>query len=340
MQVRVWDRPILGEFAEMTRKFAKISLNLLGEKGAIAIAFSPGQIKRFLRKVDDSVWWKTSTILRRATSMVSQTQRPIPVIAIALFGSAIALSSFVLPPHAVAQAQQTVEVSAEAVEKLQQGLELIRGGRIPEAIAAFREATRLAPNLAPAHYNLGLALRQKGELQASADAFYQATQADPNFALAYANLGAALLEGQNLDQAGDYLERAVELNPELGLAHYNLGLVREFQGRLADAIVAHKRAIAYSPNAPEPHFHLGKIYTQQGKTPEALDAFRKALTISPNYPEAQYSLGSLLLAQGQLEEALEAFRSLPKVTQTTLMPTTVPVWSFYNKANTKTPKRS
>jgi tetratricopeptide (TPR) repeat protein len=70
-----------------------------------------------------------------------------------------------------------------AVEQLNQGIAFVQQGKLPEAIAAFRQASQLNPQLAPAHYNLGLALRQSGQLQASADAFYKATQADPNFAL-------------------------------------------------------------------------------------------------------------------------------------------------------------
>ncbi|NES85656.1 MAG: tetratricopeptide repeat protein, partial [Moorea sp. SIO2B7] len=56
-----------------------------------------------------------------------------------------------------------------AVEKLNKGLEFIQQGKLNEAIALFREAAKLDPRLAPAHYNLGLALRQQGKLQPAAD---------------------------------------------------------------------------------------------------------------------------------------------------------------------------
>lgn len=195
-----------------------------------------------------------------------------------------------------------------AVEQLKQGIALIQQGKLPEAIAAFRQASQLNPQLAPAHYNLGLALRQVGQLQASADAFYKATQADPNFALAFANLGAALLEGSNLQLARDYLGRALELDSNLGVAHYNYGLVLSQLGELDGAIAQFKSAMQLSQNAPEPSYHLGVTYLQQGKIKEAKKAFQQALKISPQYPEAHYHIGSILFNEGNLDAALEAFR--------------------------------
>ena len=196
-----------------------------------------------------------------------------------------------------------------ALEKLNQGLALIQEGKLADAIAAFREATQLNPQLAPAHYNLGLALRQTGELQAAADAFYQATQADPDFALAFANLGAALLEGNNLEQAQAYLSKAIELDPNLGVAYYNYGLVLSEQGKLENAIAAFQQAMQLSQNAPEPAYHLGMIYWQQGEIEAAKKLLQRAIKISPQYPEAHYTLGSIFFAEGNLDAALAEFRS-------------------------------
>ncbi|MGH8001758.1 MAG: tetratricopeptide repeat protein, partial [Brasilonema sp.] len=127
-----------------------------------------------------------------------------------------------LPSHLPLLAQY---IDSSAQDYLTQGLQAIQVGRVQDAIALFRKATELDPNLAAAHYNMGLALRQIGQLQPAADAFYKATQSDPQFALAYANLGGSLLEGSNWQQANDYLQRALELDPKLGVAHYNLGLL-------------------------------------------------------------------------------------------------------------------
>ncbi|GAA6619468.1 hypothetical protein NUACC26_052810 [Scytonema sp. NUACC26] len=202
----------------------------------------------------------------------------------------------------------TQYVDSGAPEYLDQGLQAIKVGRVTDAIALFRKATELDPNLAPAHYNLGLALRQIGQLQPAADAFYKATQADSKFALAYANLGGSLLEGSNLQQAGDYLRRAIEIDPKLGIAHYNLGLVYEQQRNWERAIPSFRKAMEFSPNAPEPAYHVGLCYLQQGKTDKAKEVFRRAVKINPKYSEAHYNLGTILFSQSKFKDALEAFR--------------------------------
>lgn len=62
-----------------------------------------------------------------------------------------------------------------AVQWMNQGLQSLQQGKVADAIIAFRQASQLDPDLAAAHYNLGLALRQQGQIQLAADAFYRAT---------------------------------------------------------------------------------------------------------------------------------------------------------------------
>jgi tetratricopeptide (TPR) repeat protein len=190
------------------------------------------------------------------TSLTLSPHTFILTVSFLLFSTS--LTTLKQPPTASAQSLPVLTpTQPAAVEKLNKGIGLIQQGKLPEAIAAFRQASQLNPQLAPAHYNLGLALRQAGQLQASADAFYQATQVDPNFALAFANLGAALLEGNNLQQARDYLTRALELEPNLGVAHYNYGLLLSQAGEQEQAIAQFKSALNLSQNAPRTRLSYG-----------------------------------------------------------------------------------
>ena len=74
-------------------------------------------------------------------------------------------------------------------------------GDCPEAVADLNHALRLNPNLAEAHYELGL---------------------------------IALSQGR-LDQGIASLEKAVSLNPQLASAHYRLGLAYQRAGNTARA---------------------------------------------------------------------------------------------------------
>ena len=133
--------------------------------------------------------------------------------------------------------------SQAATDSLNQGLQAIQLGKVEAAITAFRQAIKLDPKLAAAHYNLGLALRQSGKLQPAADAFYQATQADSQFALAFANLGGALLEGNNLKLAQDYLNKALQLNPNEPMALRSKQVLAEQLSSYLDSVRREKKEI-------------------------------------------------------------------------------------------------
>src|SRR5262249_47257239 len=86
-------------------------------------------------------------------------------------------------------------------------------GKLDEAIKALREAIRLEPKEAEAHYNLANVLSQKGLLDEAGDEFRLAVHFDPNLAEAHCNLGQ-LLRGQG--QFADAL-KALRCGHELGL---------------------------------------------------------------------------------------------------------------------------
>ena len=65
-------------------------------------------------------------------------------------------------------------------------------GQLDEAIAGYREAIRLEPDYAEAHYNLGIALQDKGQLDEAIAAYREAIRLKPDSAEAHYNLGNAL----------------------------------------------------------------------------------------------------------------------------------------------------
>jgi tetratricopeptide (TPR) repeat protein len=60
------------------------------------------------------------------------------------------------------------------------GARQLRQGDVEGSIQQFRSALKLAPDFAPAHYQLALALKQKGELAQAQAEFEKAHQLDPH----------------------------------------------------------------------------------------------------------------------------------------------------------------
>jgi Flp pilus assembly protein TadD len=65
---------------------------------------------------------------------------------------------------------------------------LAREGKLTAAIAEYRQALKINPELAGAYNNLGTALVREGKLAAAITEFQQALKIDPNDAQAEHNL--------------------------------------------------------------------------------------------------------------------------------------------------------
>ena len=82
------------------------------------------------------------------------------------------------------------------------------------AVAAGREAIRLKPDDAYAHFNLGIALTSQGKLDEAIAEFRTAIRLKPDYAVAHINLGIALTDQGKLDEAIAEFRTAIRLKPD------------------------------------------------------------------------------------------------------------------------------
>ncbi len=175
----------------------------------------------------------------------------------------------------------------------QRALEHHRAGRLAEA--------------ADAYYNLGNALRKQDLLDEAVAAYRRAVGLNPNLAEAHNNLGDALRRLGRLDEAIAACRRAITLRPDLGEPYNTLGSAYKGKGQLDDAIAAYTRAIALRPDLAEAHSNLGDALWQHGRFDEALAALDQAIRLEPELAEAHNNFGNVLRDQGRIDEALAAY---------------------------------
>ena len=181
-------------------------------------------------------------------------------------------------------------------------------GRLDEAIDACRRAIALRPDYPEAHNNLGNALKDAGRLDEAIAAFDRAIALRPDYAEAHNNLGCTRLAQGDHDAAIAAFDRATALRPDLAEAHFNLGNALQGAGRCDEAIDAYRRAIALRPDHAGPHGNLGNTLKGQGRLDEAIAAYRRAIALRPDDPEVHSNLGNALWAAGRLDEAIAACR--------------------------------
>jgi tetratricopeptide (TPR) repeat protein len=113
--------------------------------------------------------------------------------------------------------------------------------RNSEALAAYKEAVRLQPDDAEAHYMLGTI--QNDDPQAAIAEYREAVRLNPAEAKYHFNLGLALFQHNELDASIAELKEVSRLNPREGEAYALLGSVLQVKGDIAGAISQYQRAL-------------------------------------------------------------------------------------------------
>src|SRR5262249_15505083 len=141
----------------------------------------------------------------------------------------------------------------------------------------------LDPQLAPAHYGLGITWQARGRLDLAVAAY----------------------------------EKAIALDPNYALPHYNLGVALQRQGKYGEATVAYRKTIQLQPGHAEAHCNLGLMLQHQGQLRKALESLRRGHELGSKdprwkYPSAQWAkdVERLVELEGHLPRVLAGERAV------------------------------
>lgn len=188
-------------------------------------------------------------------------------------------------------------------------------GRYADATLEYRQALKLKPALANAHYFLGASLAEDGECRAALPYLEKDLPRVTDPGLKH-TLG---VDAIRCDLALGQSDKAVDLARTLGRSYGDdpelLYLASHLYSGLASQ--AAESLLQSSPGSYQAHEMSAEVLSMQGKPTEALDEYRKALSLNPHLPGAHYQMGRLLLESSQdgsrLDEARSEFREELKV---------------------------
>ena len=169
-----------------------------------------------------------------------------------------------------------------AEEHRKKGSQLTQEGHHDEALAEFRLALRLMPDLDRAHLGLGAALQGKGDLDGAIAEYRTVLKRHPTDPDAHNNLGSALQRKGDIAAAIGEYRTALQSRPDDALTHFNLATALSTQGQVEDAIGEYRTAIKLNPDLVEAYFNLGNLLKEDNQTREAVDAFRDYVRRAPN----------------------------------------------------------
>jgi tetratricopeptide (TPR) repeat protein len=188
------------------------------------------------------------------------------------------------------------------------GAALIDKGDLDAAVAAGREAVRLAPTLALPHNLLGNALRGKRDLDGAIVCYKEAIRLHPTLGLVYTNLGTALADKGDLDGAIASFRKAIRIDPTSAPAHNNLGHALHIKGDVDGAIPCYQEAIRRDPTLAAAHTHLGSALHIKGDVNGAITCHKNELRLDPNNAHAHVNLGNALADIGDVNGAIACYR--------------------------------
>lgn len=169
--------------------------------------------------------------------------------------------------------------------RLNLGAALLNKRDLSEAIAEFREAVRLDPQVSIAHNNLGIALGQTKDTPGAIAAFREAIRLDPNDDAPHNNLGIVLQATGQLDAAIAEFREAIRLNSQSYHAHSSLGSALGMRGNIEEAIPLIQRAIQLERNHPRDFVSLAVCLQKKGDLGGAIAAFDEAIRLDPAMPK-------------------------------------------------------
>jgi Flp pilus assembly protein TadD len=173
------------------------------------------------------------------------------------------------------------------IAEVNHGNELLKEGKVAEAVEVLTEVARGNPENEDVHYNLGLALARQGKTEDAIKEYKEALRIFPSYVEAHNNLGNALMRSGRIEEAIPHFEQSVKIMPDYAAAHNNLGTALQKVGRTEDAFAQFQQAVKFNPDYWEAHFNVATSWLQQGRPKEALTELETVLRLRPDFEPAK-----------------------------------------------------
>jgi tetratricopeptide (TPR) repeat protein len=150
--------------------------------------------------------------------------------------------------------------------------ELARQGKTEEAIANYREALKLDPNIPGLHFELAEMLNNSsipGGREEAKKEYEAALAADPFDEKAECKLGDLAALAGDQAAAAEHFERALKLQPNDPDANIGLAKTLMTMNQTEKALPLLELAVKLDPTSAVAHFRLSTVYRKLGRTADA-----------------------------------------------------------------------
>jgi tetratricopeptide (TPR) repeat protein len=193
-------------------------------------------------------------------------------------------------------------------------------GSADQAIANYKRALRLNPNLEDAWERLGTLYASKGLFSKAITHYEHAIKLNPSDPVLLANIGKTCFDKGLLEQAIAYLTQASKLNPASANIHNTLGTAYSKQGLIAEAIAEFRLATQLDPNDWLYHSNLAAEYFKEGVWDESIEEYKQVAKLDPTSAATHNNLGAAYAQKGLWGKASKEFQCAIKLDPTLEIP--------------------
>lgn len=198
-----------------------------------------------------------------------------------------------------------------------------RQNRLPEAVAAMKNAINLEPRIETHYDHLAQILLEQGRNSDAYKSVKKALEVAPHSSQAYKLKAQVETQLGVFKQALESYALAVKLNTRDADSLLGLGSVQQKLFQLAEAAASFEKGIAQFPGDPRFYQAYGRMLLEPGIRRDAAGESRgvslleKAIALDNSLTEAHYELGKFLLAIGKLREAVLHLETAAKLSPQT-----------------------
>lgn len=185
------------------------------------------------------------------------------------------------------------------------GVVLCMRGEAREAVEALDQAVALRPEQVWFHVHHGNARREAGKLKLAVASYRAAVKLKPDLHSAHALLGDTLLKTVYADERNVVAALASEHTADFAIRRLGKMLEEDVS---SEAIVALRRAVELAPAEPEYHRALAVALRSVGEDEAAIESCRKGLALAPHDARIEYLLGRLTGHGPDIAPAVEVAR--------------------------------
>ena len=194
----------------------------------------------------------------------------------------------------------------DASLRIELGVVLTKAGRLPDSIATFQEAQRLAPHNLEGELGLARAYRGVHNYDETRRVLNLAIREHPKSAEPLAELGDFEIEQQTYDAAINHLKASLALAPANVETRNLLAGAYKAKGDLASALAELQKVLARDSKNALAYFLRAEVYSDRNRDDLALSDARKVVELQPQKARGRVLLAKILVRTPQGSSKEEA----------------------------------